>query len=80
MLTDQTGGEHTYQLTGHDYPLSGDMPANAKQRKEINAALYKPKDTLEQVRKFYETVTTDLIHKNKRKLGTQTYQIDIVKE
>lgn len=73
-------GEHTYQLTGHDYMLSGDRPANAKQRKEVNAAMYKPQDTLEQVRKFYETVTADLIHKNKRKLGNQTYQIDIVKD
>lgn len=60
--------------------LSGDKPANAKQRKEMNAALYKPQDTLNEVRKFYETVTTDLIRKNKRKLGTQTYQIDIVQE
>lgn len=60
--------------------LSGDMPANAEQRKEINAAMYKPQDTLEEVRKFYETVTKDLIQKNKRKLGNQTYQIDVVKE
>lgn len=80
MLKIKLGGEHTYQLTGHDYMLSGDRPANAKQRKEMNAALYKPQDTLDEVRKFYETVTADLIRKNKRKLGTQTYQIDIVQE
>lgn len=60
--------------------LSGDMSANAKQRKDINTAMYKPEDTLEEVRKFYETVTEDLIQKNKRKLGNQTYQVDIVKE
>lgn len=56
------------------------MPANAKQRDEINSALYKPQDALEEVRKFYETVTTDLIQKNKRKLGAYAYQIDVVKE
>lgn len=60
--------------------LSGDKPTNAKQRKEIDEAMYKPENTLEEVRKFYETVTEDLIQKNKRKLGNQTYQIDIVKE
>lgn len=59
--------------------LSGDKPSNATQRKEVQEALYKPKDTLDDVRRFYETVTTDLIRKNKRALG-QTYQIDIVKE
>lgn len=60
--------------------LSGDGPPNAKQRKEVNAAMYKPQDTLEVVRKFYEIVTTNLIQKNKRKLDSKTYQIDIVKE
>lgn len=59
--------------------LSGDKPSNATQRKEVQEALYKPKDTLDDVRRFYETVTTDLIRKNRRALG-QTYQIDIVKE
>lgn len=75
----QLGGEHTYQLTGHDYMLSGDKPSNAAERKQVQDALYRPTGTLEDVRRFYETVTTDLIRKNRRKLG-QTYQIDIVKE
>lgn len=72
-------GDHTYQLTGHDYMLSGDKPANAQQRKEVQEALYRPEDTLGDVRRFYETVTTDLIRKNRRLLG-QVYQIDIVKD
>lgn len=41
--------------------------------------MYRPADTLVEVRKFYETVTQDLIRKNKRKMGN-VYQIDIVKE
>lgn len=59
--------------------LSGDQPSNAEQRRQVQEALYQPKDTLDDVRKFYETVTTDLIFKNRRKLGN-AYQIDIVKE
>ncbi|KAB2572892.1 Psi-producing oxygenase A [Lasiodiplodia theobromae] len=72
-------GEHTYQLTGHDYMLSGDKPSNTEQRKEVQEAMYRPADTLVEVRKFYETVTQDLIRKNKRKMGN-VYQIDIVKD
>ncbi|KUI64277.1 Psi-producing oxygenase A [Cytospora mali] len=72
-------GDHTYQLTGHDYMLSGDKPANDKQRNEVREALYRPSHTLEDVRNFYEIVTADLIRKNKRRLG-QVYQIDIVKD
>lgn len=72
-------GDHTYQLTGHDYMLSGDKPANAKQRNEIQDTMYRQNDTLEEVREFYETITTDLIRKSRRKLG-QGYQIDIVKD
>ncbi|ROV93831.1 hypothetical protein VMCG_08781 [Cytospora schulzeri] len=72
-------GNHIHQLTGHDYMLSGDEPVNTQQRKEVQEALYKPKDTLEDVRKFYETVTVNLVRKNKRSLG-QVYQIDIVKD
>ncbi|KAL1639238.1 hypothetical protein SLS58_008080 [Diplodia intermedia] len=74
-----TWGDHTYQLTGHDYMLSGDKPSNSKQRREVQEAMYRPNDTLQEVRKFYESVTQDLICKNKRKLGN-VYQIDIVKD
>lgn len=59
--------------------LSGDAPANTKLREEFNEAMYRPHDTLEEVRRFYEATTVNLIHKNKRILG-QSYQIDIVKE
>lgn len=59
--------------------LSGDAPANNKLREEFDEALSRPCDTLEQVRRFYEATTVDLIHKNKRLLG-KSYQIDVVKE
>ena len=59
--------------------LSGDKPANAKQRAEVKEAIFRPTDIFDEVRRFYEDVTTDLIRKNGRKLGN-SYQIDIVKE
>ncbi|OJD36254.1 fatty acid oxygenase [Diplodia corticola] len=72
-------GKHTSQLTGHDYMLSGDKPANSKQRREVEEAMNRPSDSLAEVRSFYENITRDLIRKNKRKLGN-FYQIDIVKD
>lgn len=59
--------------------LSGDKPSNTRQRNEVKEAMYRPADILDEVRKFYETVTEDLIRKNGRKLG-KSYQIDIVQE
>ncbi|KAK2592292.1 hypothetical protein QQS21_010012 [Conoideocrella luteorostrata] len=84
MLHDQTNfkvpwGPHTAQLTGHDYMLSGDKPSNAAQRKFVQDKMYCPKDTLAEVRTFYEGLTADLIKRNGRKLGG-SYQIDIVQD
>ncbi|GAB1202587.1 hypothetical protein APSETT445_001206 [Aspergillus pseudonomiae] len=72
-------GPHTFQLTQHDYMLSGDSSANAKQRVFVKDCLYKPTDGLEEVRKFYEDVTMDLLRQHSRKLGS-TYQLDIVRD
>ncbi|KAB8262111.1 heme peroxidase [Aspergillus pseudonomiae] len=72
-------GPHTFQLTQHDYMLSGDSSANAKQRVFVKDCLYKPTDGLEEVRKFYEGVTMDLLRQHSRKLGS-TYQLDIVRD
>ncbi|KAE8387807.1 heme peroxidase [Aspergillus alliaceus] len=84
VLNDQKGfrvpwGPHTYQLTQHDYMLSGDSSANAKQRAFVKERLYKPTDGLEEVRQFYEDVTVELLHKYSRKLGS-AYQVDIVRD
>lgn len=73
------GGLHTFQLTHHDYMLSGDSAANAKQRRFVNECLYEPKNILEEVRQHYESITTDLLHKHSRKLG-KSYHVDIVRE
>lgn len=73
------GGEHTFQLIKHDYMLSGDTVANAEQRTFVAERLYRPSDTLDQVRQFYESITTDLIKRNSKKLGG-SYQVDIVRE
>ncbi|KAL4920142.1 heme peroxidase [Aspergillus aurantiobrunneus] len=72
-------GEHTFQLIKHDYMLSGDTPANAEQRTFVAERLYRPSDSLEQVRRFYESTTSELIRKNSKKLEG-SYQIDIVRD
>ncbi|KAL2826654.1 heme peroxidase [Aspergillus cavernicola] len=72
-------GPHTFQLTQHDYMLSGDSTANANQRTFVLERLYRPSDGLEQVQRFYESTTADLIRRNSRKLGN-SYQIDIVRD
>ncbi|RFU82151.1 fatty acid oxygenase [Trichoderma arundinaceum] len=72
-------GAHISQLTQHDYMLSGDSPANACQRDRFEECLYSPKDSLGQVRQFYEETTARLIHQHSRKIGG-SYQVDIVKE
>ncbi|KAL2872843.1 peroxidase/cytochrome P450 family protein [Aspergillus lucknowensis] len=72
-------GEHTFQLTQHDYMLSGDSTANANQRTFVSERLYRPPDGLEQVQRFYESITSDLIRRNSRKVGN-SYQLDIVRD
>ncbi|KPM39214.1 Psi-producing oxygenase A [Neonectria ditissima] len=72
-------GPHTFQLTQHDYMLSGDSPANARQRVEVQRCLYSPKDGLEEVRRFYQDITTKLLQQRSRKIG-DTYQVDVVKD
>lgn len=59
--------------------LSGDSPANAQQRTEVQKCLYSPANGLEQVQRFYEQVTANLIRQNSRRIGG-SYQIDVVKE
>lgn len=72
-------GPHTFQLTQHDYMLSGDAPANTCQRGLVKECLYSPKDGLDQVRRFYEATTAKLIRQHSRKVGG-LYQVDIVRD
>ncbi|GIC94665.1 peroxidase/cytochrome P450 family protein [Aspergillus udagawae] len=72
-------GAHTLQITRHDYMLSGDSAANAEQRRLVNECLYEPKTLLEDVRKLYESITTDLLHEKSFKLR-DCYHVDIVRD
>jgi hypothetical protein len=74
-----TGGRHTFEVTQHDYMLSGDSTANAQQRAFIKGCLYKPENGLAEVRQFYESITEKLIHQHSRKVAG-SYQVDIVAE
>ncbi|GFF88042.1 psi-producing oxygenase A [Aspergillus udagawae] len=70
---------HTFQITRHDYMLSGDSTANADQRRLVNECLYEPKTILEDVQKLYESITTDLLHEKSFKLR-DCYHVDIVRD
>lgn len=59
--------------------LSGDSPANALQKESVKDAVYGPQHGLEEIREYYENITTRLILKNSHKLG-DFYQLDVVKE
>ena len=59
--------------------LSGDTPSNAEQKAFIGKALYCPSHGLDEIRKFYETLTANLIQKQSCKLRNG-YQLDIVRE
>ncbi|KAL4992319.1 heme peroxidase [Aspergillus falconensis] len=74
------GGKNTFRLTKHDYMLSGDSAANAEQRTFMAERLYRVPDALDQVRRFYESITVDLIRGNTKKLGGSLCQIDIVRD
>ncbi|KAF6222366.1 hypothetical protein HO133_001452 [Letharia lupina] len=65
-------------LTGHDYMLSDDSGASARQKWFVHNAFYKPPDGLEEIRQFYETLTMQLVRQNSAKLG-KIYQLDAVR-
>lgn len=73
-------GAHTTYLTGHDYMLSGDKPANAEQKAEIHQALYCPVNWKKEIRRFYEALTTQLIEIKSDKLRDQWYQLDACRD
>ncbi|KAI9829319.1 MAG: hypothetical protein M1819_006382 [Sarea resinae] len=70
-------GPHTHYLTGHDYMLSGDSPTNAEQKKFVSNAVYCPHDGLNEIRQYYEKLTTDLVLDKSHKLR-HSYQLDVV--
>ncbi|KAK3937994.1 heme peroxidase [Diplogelasinospora grovesii] len=72
-------GNHTFQLTHHDYMLSGDTTENAEQRDSVKQCLYSPENGLEEVRQFYESITAKLFRLHSRKIG-ESYQVDIVRD
>ncbi|KAL4777371.1 heme peroxidase [Aspergillus nidulans var. acristatus] len=74
------GNKNTFRLTKHDYMLSGDSAANAEQRTFMAERLYRVPDALEQVRRFYESITADLIRRNSKQLGNSSCQVDVVRD
>ena len=73
-------GPHTTYLTGHNYMLSGDTSQDIKQHQEVNNAIYCPVNGLDEVRKFYEDLTTQLIEVGSQSLRENWYQLDAVRD
>jgi hypothetical protein len=59
--------------------LSGDAPANAEQKKFVGQAVYGPQHGLEEIRQFYETLTTNLVRRESYRFG-EAYILDAVRE
>lgn len=74
------GGPHTSYLTHHDYMLSGDGPQEAVQKSEILNAMFCPVHWEEEVRKFYEDLTTQLVETKSKRLRGDWFQLDAVQE
>jgi len=73
-------GPHTSYLTGHDYMLSGDGPKEAVQHTEVMNAIYCPVNGLDQVRIFYEDLTTQLVQINSQRLRDDWFQLDACRD
>ncbi len=79
MLIQTLRGPHTFYLSGHDYMLSGDAPANSEQKNFVAHAMYGPTKGLGEIRQFYEMITAKLVRENSFKIRN-TYQLDAVRE
>ena len=73
-------GPHTFYLTKHDYMLSGDTPADAEQHEAVVNAVYCPAGGPDEIRKFYEALTTQLIEVGSETLREGWYQLDAVRD
>jgi hypothetical protein len=82
-------GPHTFDLTGHDYMLSGDKKANFEEKKQIGKNVYGSeypvlsdtmKERLKEVQKFYEDLTTQLVTVRSEILLKDWYQLDAVRD
>ena len=80
---------HTRDLTGHDYMLSGDKPANFDQKEKMGQQMYggqypsmsdTMKARLKEVQKFYVDLTTQLITVRSEILQHDWYQLDAVRD
>jgi hypothetical protein len=60
--------------------LSGDGPEEAVQKSEILNAMYCPVHWEEEVRKFYEDLTTQLVETKSKRLRDDRFQLDAVNE
>ena len=70
-------GPHTYDLTGHDFMLSGDSPQEQEQKQFVDHALYCPQHAEREIQQLYEAITTAQLAEKSRKLRS-AWQVDAV--
>lgn len=85
LLADQTRfvvpwGPHIKHLTGHEYMLGVDDAAGAVQKYDVTNAIYCPVNGLEEVRQFYEDLTTQLVETRSERLRGDWFQLDAVRD
>ena len=70
--------EHDNTAYGSDFMLSGDEAPNARSREVMRKALYRD-DWYNEIKRFYENTTIDLLQKHSYKLAGAN-QVDIVRD
>ena len=73
------GDLHSRIVKEDDYMVNGEAPENAEKRSFAHHAMYEHRDSLDEIRHFYETITSKLVRENSLKLRN-THQLDAVRE
>jgi len=60
--------------------LSGDGPQEAVQKSEVDKAVYCPVKWEDEVRLFYEDITTQFVQTSSERLCGNRFQLDAVRE
>jgi len=72
-------GPHITQMTGQDFILADDKPANKQMRDDMLKNLFSPADGINQIAEFYEGEMTQLLQDKSYRLGN-FYEVDAVRE
>jgi len=72
-------GPHIYEISGHDYMLSGDQPSNYQEKVEFEKCLYGPENGVEEIGKFCEVTAWKMLKEKSYSAG-KGFRVDAVRE